>query len=220
VRNSAWRAAFAALVVVLASVLLASPASGGVTPVAVTITSSSVTFSPAVAPIGSVAFHVRNRTGSARVFTIAGQRTAKIAPGAAAALTVTLPARRGYAYAVAPGSGLGMTGYFNAVAPCVQPRSTTVMVTLTTDSIRLSEPTLRCGTVTFVVKNTDPSNFHDFSLDLSLLGASGNDVLGQRLAPGQSVSERVVLPLRGNVYYFSSQPEDSENGFAGYLKVT
>jgi hypothetical protein len=214
---------FAGLVVVFASVLLASSASassGGVTPVAVTITSGSVAFSPAFAPIGSVAFRVRNRTGSARVFTIAGHRTPSIAAGAAATLTVMLPARRGYAYAVVPGSGLGMTGYFNAVAPCAQPRSTTVTVTLTTDSIELSEPSLQCGTVTFVVKNTDPSNFHDFSLDLSLLGASGTEMLGRRLAPGQSVSERVALPLRGNLYYFSSQPEDSENGFAGYLKVT
>jgi hypothetical protein len=52
-----------------------------------------------------------------------------------------------------------------------------------------------------------------------LLGGSGREVLGRRLAPGHSVSQRVALPLRGNVYYFSSQPEDSENGFAGYLKV-
>jgi hypothetical protein len=222
-RQSARLVAVASLVVVLASVLVVSPAnasSGGVTPVAVTISSGSVTFSPAFAPIGSVVFRVRNRTSSPRVFTVAGHPTVTIAPGASATVTVTLTARRGYPYAVSPGSSAGMSGYFNAVAPCAQPRATTVKVTLTTGSIKLSEPSLQCGTVTFLVTNTDPSNFHDFSLDLSLLGASGQDVVGQRLAPGQSISQRVSLPVRGNIYYFSSQPEDSENGLSGYLKVT
>src|SRR5262249_38590800 len=162
-------------------------------------TSTSVAFSPGYAPVGAVVFHVRNATTKPRSFTIAGHRTPDIAAGGTGSVVVTLSSRRGYAYSVAPGSA-GLQGYFNAVEPCMNPESTTIRVTLTSSSIQLSEPSLRCGTVTFDVTNTDTTP-HDLSFDMSLLGAAGRVVLGPKLDYTQKLTEIRSFAFRGTVYY-------------------
>jgi len=210
------RTAFAVATVSLA-VLSPASATAATHPITITVTESSATISPATVPIGPAVLRVRNRGTRPHAVSVAGHRTPSIAAGKSAELPLTLTKRRAYEYTVLPGATA--TGWLTVVDPCTRPTATTIQVTLTTNSIDLSTPTLTCGTVTFEVTNADPSAYHDLSLDLSLLGGAKRQVFGPRLGPGKTATMRVTLPLKGNIYVYSRQPEDSENGFARYLVV-
>ena len=211
-RRTAFAFAWAGLAIVSAG-----SATAATHPITITVTDSSATIVPATVPIGPAVLRVRNRGTRPHAVSVAGHRTPSIGAGQSADLPLMLTKRRAYEYTVLPGATA--TGWLTVVDPCTNPTATTVQVTLTTDSIDMSVPTLSCGTVTFEVANTDPSAYHDLSLDLSLLGGAKRQVLGPRLGPGKSATMKVTFPLKGNIYVYSRQPEDSENGFARYVVV-
>jgi hypothetical protein len=94
-----------------------------------------------------------------------------------------------------------------------------VKVTITLGQISLSDTTVRCGTVRFLITNgQQAAESHDFNLAIATL-ASGN-ASGPRLRPGKSARMTVNLPYRGKVYYFCNEPEHAENGESGFLTVT
>jgi hypothetical protein len=215
-------AAFAAAACVCAATALAARP-----PVAVTIADSSVSVKPTIVPVGVSVFKVTNRAHAPRAFVIAGHRTAMIAPGATALLSVALTQRRGYTYS----SGRS-NGFLTVIEPCTHPTASTVNVVFApvgnslppqnaqtpNSTMTFSQTTIPCGKVAFVVKNTS-TNSHDLNLDLSLQGGPGRLILGRRLAPGQQTTMTVNFTLRGNVYYYCREPEHSEEGEAGYLAI-
>jgi hypothetical protein len=206
-----------AALAVLALPSSAAPGTAATHPIMLTITDSSATIAPATVPVGPAVLRVRNRGSRPHAVSVAGHRTPTVAAGKTVELPLMLTKRRAYKYTILPGGAT--TGWLTVVDPCTNPTTSTVEVTLTTNSIDLSEPSFACGTVTFQVENTDPSSYHDFSLDLSLLGGAKREVFGPRLGPGGTATMKVTFPLKGNIYAFSRQPEDDENGFARYLVI-
>src|SRR5262245_48797723 len=82
--------------VLLAAASLSLPLSAqgetpaGSTRIVVTITDTQLRLPQTPVRVGTVVFRVANRAKVARDFRIAGRRTARIAPGATATLTVTV----------------------------------------------------------------------------------------------------------------------------------
>jgi hypothetical protein len=188
--------------------------------VAVTITDSAVTLSRASVPVGPVVFRVRNTGTATHAFTIVGRRTPMLTTGQTANLTVALPSRRAYPYSALPQSGLAMNGWLYAIERCEHPIASTVNVSIVTGKITLSVPSLRCGTVTFLVTNADTvyQVRHDFSVDLHYQGGGGGISQTRALAPGQTAKLVVHIPLKGTVYYECNMAEHGgENGEAGYI---
>jgi len=217
------RLAGVALLVALSAVALSASADARSTapaPVAVTITDSAVTLSRGAVPVGPVVFRVRNTGASAHAFTIAGHRTPLLTSGQTANLAVALPSRRAYPYSALPQSGAAMGGWLYAIERCDHPVASTVNVSIVTGKITLSVPSLRCGTVTFLVTNADTVYRvrHDFSVDLRLQGGGGGMTETRSLAPGQTAKLVVHIPLKGTVYYECNMAEHGgENGEAGYI---
>jgi hypothetical protein len=84
-------------------------------------------------------------------------------------------------------------------------------------SITLSQETVRCGTVTFVVTNTDGSVIHDFNVWVPTDVKGG--VFGPRLRPGKTASTTVSFPFKGVVDYFCRGPHHDDYGETGSLTV-
>jgi hypothetical protein len=214
-----------------AATVLLGPASaaptrlhGGTTTVLVTLTDSNVTFTPSTAPAGTVVFKVANKGKAARNFTIGHKRTPKIAAGKSATLTVTLPTRGSYvSLSAGLGRALRLTGLLNVIEPCTQPATTTVNVRLSQDqsAITVSQSTVPCGTVTFVVTNAGPlpDNFQVFS-DLPEATGSTPD-----LKVGQTARVTVRFMVKGIAHYQSgafppAEPEfDGDYGEEGVLTI-
>lgn len=196
------------------------------TPITVTITHSQIHLSQATVSAGVIRLKIVNDDTIARIFSVAGRETPLIKPGGTGSLQVVLDKRRSYQYR----SG-SLSGWLIVIVPCTHPTQSTVDVRFalpTTQpvdatqtpvaSMTFSKTTIPCGTVTFVVKN-DAQVTDDLNLDLSLQGGPKRIILGPRLAPGQSTTMTVVFRLKGNVYYFSGEPEHDEGGEAGYLVI-
>jgi hypothetical protein len=208
----------------LASVTPGAAAAAGRAPsvtVRVAITDSAVTLSRATVPVGAVVFRVQNEGSAPHAFEIARKRTPDLAAHQTARLSVALTRPRFYAYSALSRRGTAMSGWLSAIQPCDNPVKTSVAVTIVFGKITLSRPSLRCGTITFVVTNADTSHgqYHDFNVDLHDLGASGRVVQGPILAPGQTKPMVVRIPLKGNVYYACDLPEHAENGETGFINV-
>lgn len=195
----------------------------GATPIVVTITDTKLTLSPSTAPVGIVIFRVVNRGRAPHEFRIAGNHTPKIAAGKTAMLKVAFTKRRGYPYG-SESHGAGMSGFLSVIAPCTNPTTSTIDVSFTSgpSSGTITMPhKIPCGTVTFLVRNTDPAlQRHDLNLDLSDQGGPKRLILGPSLAPGQTTKMTVNFRLKGNVYYFCNEPEHTEYGEFGYLVIT
>jgi hypothetical protein len=88
--------------VALVLVAMQLPARAATTTLSVTLGNANITLSRASVPAGTVSSAIRNTAASARRFTVAGRRTAPIAPGKRATLTVALP--RGGSYALVSSS--------------------------------------------------------------------------------------------------------------------
>jgi hypothetical protein len=185
--------------------------------VRVTLSSTGILVAPGSVVAGKVVFKVRNTTGVPRDFEIGGKKTAAIAPGSAATLTAALAARPYRYVSVGRPPAARLSGLLGVLPPCTRPAKTSVTATITLNQISLSRTAVPCGTVSFAITNSDTQDYHDLNFALSTL--VGGNVLGRRLAPGQSTTMVVKFPYKGRVYYFCQEPEHAENGEAGFLTV-
>jgi hypothetical protein len=153
-------AAFVAVLLVAAGGLCAS-ARAAASPTRVTISNSRIEFAPGYAPSGSLVFTVVNRTSNARDFRIGALRTAAIAPGHSATLTAVLPGTgdrpvSSVATAGSQPSKSRLTGTLYLYEPCTHPSTTTVDVSIASaGGLTLSQTSVPCGTVTFMVTDVD-----------------------------------------------------------------
>jgi hypothetical protein len=129
------------------------------TKVTATIENSRIAFTPSYVPTGKVVLTVVNRTKGARDFGVGARRTNAIASGRSARLTVTLPKKgeRTFSSVAAAGSTRRLTGALYLIEPCAQPATTTVDVNIAKSAggLTLSQSSVPCGTVTFVVTDVD-----------------------------------------------------------------
>ena len=187
--------------------------------VAVTITNSGLNLVPSTVPAGSVVFKIVNKATSARDFEIAGEKTPVIGAGKLATLRVVV-ARRPYSYLSAGPGQARLTGVLGVFRPCANPTTSTVQVQVTTGVIRLSQSTVPCGTVTFVVTNKQVhgswSAVHDFEV---FVPTAARDGLSGLLHPGESAKVTIDIPFKGKVYYDDGVGLNNEIGGEGWLVV-
>ena len=193
------------------------------TTILVTMTDSKLKLQRAIVPVGTVVFRVVNKGRTQHDFRIGGHRTRTIAAGKTATLKVDFAKPGSYPY----GSGRrASAGELSVFRPCSDPANSTISVQMTTGTITLSQTRVPCGTVTFVVTNTDRGDpgVHQFAVDLSLLrsvSARKTRIIGPYVNPGQTVRLTVTFNAKGKVYYFCNVSEHDEQGEEfGYLSLT
>lgn len=130
------------------------------TRVTVTIRNSEILIAPGWVPTGKLVLTVLNRTKRARDFGVGSQRTGAIAAGGSEKLTVTLSGKgERTVSSVATGSSpRRLTGALYLFKPCPNPATTTVEVSMATQSaggLTLSQTRVPCGTVTFEVTDVN-----------------------------------------------------------------
>jgi hypothetical protein len=193
-----------------ATARLAGPA----TTVVVTLTASKLTFSTDNIPVGEAEFRIANRSGDARTFVIGGMRTHPIPAGGSADLHVVLSARGYYtARAVGARRAPPLSSLIDVFEPCATPTATSISVRMAQDQggITLSQTTIPCGTVTFVVTN---AGTHIDSLQIfgEQPGETGST---PELQPGQTATIDVRFTSKGTGYYQSGTYPPAEPEFAG-----
>jgi plastocyanin len=100
--------------------------------------------------------------------------------------------------------------------PCSGSAQTTVNVEEFDYGFRLSQSTIPCGTITFVMKNTGTVP-HDFVLYGVTPAASG---AGPVLDPGATKSMTVTVTRAGSYDYLCDLPHHADLGMVGKLTVT
>jgi uncharacterized cupredoxin-like copper-binding protein len=184
-----------------------------------------------VAAGGTVVFKVVNRGKKPHNFAIAGKKTPLLAPGQSATLTVVFHAQGKFAYSssVAGQSAAGMKGVFSVtatpspvvtaptvtVAPpastCANPTASTVNVSLFEYGITLSQSSVPCGTVTFMVTNTGAIS-HSFDV----VGVAAGPVL----APAGTTTVTANFTKAGSFHYQCDVGNHAAMGMAGTLTVS
>ena len=193
------------------------------TSILVTMTDSQLKLQRTIVPVGTAVFRVVNKGRTRHDFRIAGHRTRKIAAGKTATLRVDFAKPGGYPYGWGRRAGAGELSVFR---PCTDPASSTISAVMTTGTITLSQTSVPCGTVTFVVTNTDKGapGVHQFAVDLGLLRsvpARKTRIIGPYVTPGQTARLTVTFNAKGKVYYFCNVSEHDEQGEEfGYLSLT
>lgn len=198
----------------LASPAAASPMRAEVASVTVKLTDSRLTVTPSRVPIGPVVFKVVNLAHAPRSFSIAGKRTAAIAAGASARLRVAF-ATGGTRQYVSAGRRrtTRLTGVLAVFTPCADPTATTVGVQLGQDNggLTISQTTIPCGAVTFVVTDTG-SLIDSLQVFADYAGARGTT---PELKPGQTASLTIHFAELGNAYAQSGDFPPAEPEFGG-----
>ena len=121
-------------------------------------------------------------------------------------------------YSVGGAGGAARRGVLIVVDPCTKPTSSTVHVEMREAPITLSQTTVPCGNVTFVVTNAG-SEVHN--LDLFQTNPPRTILHGSPLDPGQTRSFAAHLTVKGSVNYLCGQPEHGEEyGEVGFLTAT
>ena len=224
------RAAAAAAVVCLTAVALfasaGASAAASPTKVTVTIARSRIRFTPAYVPAGPVEFTIANRTRSARDFGVGSTRTATIMAGHSAILHATLAGRGERTFSsVATAGGQGaehpapFTGALYLYAPCTDPSSTTVDVSIdkAAGGLTLAPTTVPCGTVTFDVTDVDTPGT---SLLVSLVVPPVSAVTDQ-LDPGQTATMTVRFGAKAVVHCDAVQDDSGGDSLVvGYGSLT
>jgi hypothetical protein len=189
-------------------------------PIVVVVTDSAVSLSREAALAGRVVFRVVNRGRRPHDFRIAG-RVAQLRPGTSATLTIVLP--RVGTYIWRSGShrgafGVEKTRAVTLVNPpnCPSPKPTIVTVAIADNQFHLSQTTVACGIVTFVVTNegNDAGEDEPDSFNLSVTGGNG-----PTLTRGQTGKLVLSLPP-GRYSYTSGNYENNYAGQYGTLVVT
>jgi len=196
----------------------ASPATTSPKPIVVTITESKVKFSATSVAVGPAVFKVVNKGKTSHVFKIGGKSTPKIAVETSATIQIVIANKGPYVYySVARANAAALTGGLSVVEPCTKPTSSTVTVKMEEAPITLSQMTLPCGTVTFVVTNAG-TVVHSF--DLFQPNPPRVLLQGAALEPGQTGTAVVHMLLKGAVNYSCGQSEHGEEyGEIGSLTV-
>ena len=205
------------------------PARGATTTLSVTLGNGKITLSRASVPAGTVAFAIRNTAASARRFTVAGKRTAPIAPGKHATLTVALPHGGSYALVSSganrtakatlhvfalpiatptPAPSQTATPPAPGLSTCAHPVATAVTVTMTDGGFVFSQTSIPCGAVTFTTTNAG-------HLEHSL-------VLGSGAKPGLNAGETATFTVQlapGDVHWECGTFGHDDLGEEGTLVV-
>jgi hypothetical protein len=196
--------------------LSAAPAGGQrqaeTTTVLVRLSDSQSIVTPHKVPVGPVVFKIVNKGRTARSFAIAGRRTPMIPTGSSASLRFTL-SRGAHPFVSSGRHTERLTGVLNVFVPCRSPRATTVDVRMDHDrsGITLSQTTIPCGTVTFVVTNVGAM------VDSLQVFADYPDARGTtpELRPGQSARLTIRFTEKGVAYYQSGDYIPGEPEFGG-----
>jgi hypothetical protein len=190
----------------------ASSASAPSSTLAVTLTNTTITVGSETVPTGEVAFTIRNRSKLRRSFSIAGHSTG-IDAGKSGVLRVTFRSAGSFAYvSTARGQSARPRGVLTVVEPCLNPTSTTVTVKLAQGSggLAVSQTTVPCGSVTFVVSDTGTLNdsLHVFGDGPGPHGST------PELFPGQTAAVTVQFASKGLAHIESGDypPEEPEFG--------
>jgi uncharacterized cupredoxin-like copper-binding protein len=208
-----------ALAVGLGALALVAPAApppvyAGATTVFVKLTDSKLTVAPSRVPVGTVVFRIVNKGKTARSFAIDGKRARTIAAGKSATLRVELRGRGPRALvSVGRRHGARLNGVLDIFEPCTNPATTTVSVQMAQEpgGITLSQTTIPCGVVTFVV--TDVGTMVDsFQVFADYPQAQGST---RELRPGQTARLTVRFTEKGIGYYQSGDYPPGEPEFGG-----
>lgn len=186
----------------------------GGTTVFVKLTDSKLVVRPSRVPVGKVVFKIANRGTTARSFAIGEKRKATIAAGSSATLTVDLR-RRGPKNYVSIGRRHvpRLTGVLTVFEPCSHPTTTTVSVQMDHDrsGITLSQTTIPCGTVTFVVTNIG-TMVDSLQVFADYPNARGTT---PELKPGQAARLTIRFTEKSVAYYQSGDYPPGEPEFGG-----
>ena len=195
----------------------------GLSTVVVTMTNATLKLAAVTVPAGAVIFRIRNRGTIPRNFSIAGKSTRQIPPGKSGTLAADLSAKGFYTYSsVGRGRSGRITGLLNVLAPCTTPTRTTLDVQMAQDhgGITVSQSTIPCGTVTFVVTNTG-TLVDSLKVFADLAQGQG---LTPELRPGQTARLTVRFTVKGLAYYESGnyppgEPELGEYDEGGQFAI-
>jgi len=177
------------------------------------------TLSQTSAPVGTVVFTVINDGKVQHNFSIAGQTTPTLAPGAEATLTVNFAVAGSQPYlCTLPGhADIGMQGTFNVTGSSTVKLTATLNATLKDFKIVL---TTRTGTQVRSVKHglirLNVRNVGKVPHNIVFRGKGGTKVIKR----GQRTTLNVVLNKAGRYYYFCSVTGHARLGMKGYLRVT
>lgn len=193
------------------------------TTIVVAMTNATLELAPVTVPAGPIVFRIRNTGTIPRNFSISGKSTQQIAPGHSGSLVVNLTAKGLLRYSsVSRSRSRRITGLLDVRAPCTTPTRTTVTMQMAQDQggITVSQSTIPCGTVTFVVTNT--GTLVD-SLKVFADLAQGQS-LTPDLKPGQTATLTVRFTVKGFAYYESGyytplEPELGVDGEGGQFAI-
>jgi hypothetical protein len=180
--------------------------------VVMTVTDTTLDFrstsglAPGTVPDGKLSFRLDNKARTWRSFTIQNKSTPQIAPGKSATLTVRLPGAGEYYYSVgAPDVDETVNGIVTAVDVCTDPRKTNVVVKLLEGPLVSSPENVHCGTVTFILKNTEKG---DDSFQVSLPGTTqpAPESPTGEIGPGKTLRVTVHYRFKGIVSFGSNEP--------------
>lgn len=169
---------------------------------------------PSRIPVGAAVFRIVNRGRVARRFSISGSRTRAIPAGGSAMLRIAFmtPGTR-TTVSAATRRATRITGVLGVFAPCAHPTETTVDVQLGQDNggLTISQTTIPCGAVTFVVNDTG-SLIDSLQVFADYAGARGTT---PELKPGQTASLTIQFTEIGNAYAQSGDFPPAEPEFGG-----
>lgn len=212
-----------ALTLALALLVLAPAARAAPNPtIVVTLRDASVQLSRDAVLVGKVTFRIVNDGRRAHDFAIGGKRIARVAPHGTARLTVAFGRPGTFIYTSGKHRGAltveRPAGPTTIVNPpnCPAPRPTTVTVAMAGSAFRLSQTTVPCGIVTFLITNEGNDVGEDEPNSFYLNAKGGN---GPTLLRGQS-AKLVVSLAPGKYSYTAGNYESNYEGQYGTLVVT
>ena len=180
--------------------------------VVVRITSGGLEVAPVNVVAGPLLFKIANKGALARNFAIGGKRTAQISPGQSATLMVTLTKGFQSYSSVRPNRRGRITGLLDALEPCTNPVATTIAVQMDHPlPITVSQSTIPCGTVTFIVTNIG-SQVDDLHVFADLPQEKGAT---PELSPGQTADLTIEFVAKGSVHYESGDFPPAEPEYGG-----
>jgi uncharacterized cupredoxin-like copper-binding protein len=180
--------------------------------VVMTITDTTLDFrptsglAPGTVPDGKVSFKLDNKARGWRSLTIQNKSTRRIGSGKSSTLTVSLPGAGEYYYSVdAQNVDSTVNGIVTAVDVCTHPQKSNVVVKLLEGPLVSSPEHVHCGTVTFILKNTEKS---DDSFQVSLPGTTqpAPESPTGEIKPGKTLRLTVHYRFKGIVSFGSNEP--------------
>jgi hypothetical protein len=181
--------------------------------VVVKLTESQSTVTPSRVPVGPVVFTIVNRGRTARSFAIGRARTALIATGSSVSLRTVFFVRGPHPYVSIGRHVARLSGVLTTFVPCTHPRASTVSVEMDhgRSGITLSQTTIPCGGVTFVVTNIGVL-VDSFQVFTDYPHARGTT---PELQPGETARLTVRFTEKSIAYYQSGDYIPGEPEFGG-----